>query len=63
MPANSSFSIKNLDDPSIIGGSEASNSIIQLSIPKPTKAAKTCSEVFIVTPCFSRLVPLWVVTT
>ena len=38
-------STKNLEDPSIIGGSEALSSITALSTSNPTKAAKTCSDV------------------
>ena len=63
IPAFSSAFTKNLEEPSIIGGSDAFISMIKLSISKPTAAANTCSEVWISTPFFSRLVPLWVFTT
>ena len=46
-----------------MGGSAALISIKMLSISKPTKAAKTCSVVFNLTPSFSRVVPLCVLTT
>ena len=62
-PAFSSASTKNFEDPSIMGGSSALISIKMLSISKPTKAAKTCSVVFNLTPSFSRVVPLCVLTT
>ena len=58
-----SASIKNFEDPSIIGGSSALISIKTLSISKPTKAAKTCSIVFNLIPFFSNVVPLCVLTT
>ena len=63
IPAVSKASIKNLEDPSIIGGSEELSSIKTLSISKPTKAAKTCSHVCMATPFFSKHVPLWVLVT
>ena len=43
--AFSKASTKNFDEPSIIGGSDESSSIMQLSICKPTKAERTCSQV------------------
>ena len=45
IPALIIASTKYLDDPSIIGGSEASISIKTLSTSIPTSAAKTCSDV------------------
>src|SRR5690606_5384068 len=44
-PAVSTASTKNFDEPSMIGGSEAFNSIITLSKSLPTNAANTCSVV------------------
>ena len=55
--------MKNFDEPSIIGGSELLSSIIILSISNPTRAARTCSQVWIVTPFFSRHVPRCVFVT
>ena len=46
-----------------MGGSEELTSIIKLSILKPTAAANTCSEVFILTPFFSKFVPRSVFVT
>ena len=63
IPAASSASTKNFEEPSIIGGSDELSSIKTLSISIPTSAAKTCSEVLIFTPFFSRFVPLSVFTT
>ena len=47
----------------VAGGSVAFNSIKTLSISSPTSAAKTCSDVCMLTPFFSRFVPLVVFTT
>ena len=45
IPAFSKASTKYLEEPSIIGSSEAFNSIMTLSKSQPTNAAKTCSGV------------------
>ena len=63
IPASSSAFTKNLEDPSIIGGSEALSSIRRLSISSPTQAASTCSVVCIETPFLSRFVPRCVFVT
>ena len=52
-----------MEEPSIMGGSGALSSIKTLSISNPTNAAKTCSDVWILTPFRSRFVPLVVFTT
>ena len=62
-PASSIASTKNLEEPSIIGGSALFISKIALSISIPTNAANKCSQVWILTPNFSNVVPLSVVVT
>ena len=62
-PTDSIASTKNFEEPSIIGGSDASSSIFTLSISKPTRAAKTCSVVWIFTLFLFRHVPLSVLKT
>jgi hypothetical protein len=44
-PTFSMASTKNLEDPSMMGGSEASSSMMALSTSIPTKAANMCSDV------------------
>ena len=63
IPASNKASTKWIEEPSMMGGSDAFNSIKTLSISSPTSAAKTCSDVCMLTPFFSRFVPRVVFTT
>ena len=62
-PADFIASIKYFEEPSIIGISVPLISMRQLLTDMPTKAASKCSQVWISTPSFSRVVPLSVFET